>query len=586
MPRIPDSLVQDILHQVDIVDVISNYLPLEKKGKDYKAICPFHQDTNPSLSISPSRQIYKCFVCGAGGNAFTFIQHYLNTSYKEAIKKVAEIGGIQVGEEYFHEPVQVVNEKLVPLYTMHEEANKIYRHLLRTKTGLEAYEYLGRRHINDELIEKFDIGYAGLDNALFHAFKNLSYKEVDMLRSGLVIEGEHGLFDRYRDRVMFALHDKDGRVIGFSGRIYKDKPNESKYMNSPESDIFIKSKTLYHYHLAKEATKKAGFVYLLEGFMDVIALSKIGQDNTLALMGTALTNDHLNLIRRLTNTVYLCLDGDQAGQKAAIKSAKILLEHQFKVKMIKLMDGLDPDEILEQYGKETLEICLSTQVDPIEFEINYLYSQSNMANHEDIKNFIEITCKLLVDVKNPLDLEYFMELIASKSQSDLNVIKSYFNTLTRTTNTNTRVPTYVNKVDTSFKRLDKYQKAERELLYYMLKEKRIALNYEQKLGFMVNDLNRTLANYVVDYYRVYESMNMASFISYLPNDQLVQALLDITSDSLPDEIENEVVDDYIQTIKNNIVNKEIEQLKLEMNNELDALKKAELAKKIIELQQN
>ena len=355
MARLSDAKISEILQSVDIVDVISLYLPLQKKGKDYKAVCPFHNDTNPSLSISPARQIYKCFVCGAGGNAFTFLQEYLNISYLEAVKKVAEIGGIDVSELNFNTPTKKVDEKLVPLYTMHDEANMIFRHLLHTKTGLAAHEYLQSRHINDSLIEEFDIGYAGRDNQLYKAFQNLAYKEVDMVRSGLIIDGEHGAFDRYRDRVMFALHDADGKVIGFSGRVYKANTDESKYMNSPESEIFIKSKTLYHYHKAKEPIKKAGFVYLLEGFMDVIALSRIGINNTLAIMGTALTNEHMNMIRKLSNTVYLCLDGDRAGQSAAIKSARLLLDHQFNVKMIKLMDGMDPDEILEQFGEETQE---------------------------------------------------------------------------------------------------------------------------------------------------------------------------------------------------------------------------------------
>lgn len=387
MARLSEEKINRILQSVDIVDVISMYLNVEKKGKDYKAVCPFHDDTNPSLSISPSRQIYKCFVCGAGGNAFTFLQEYLNISYIEAVKKVAEIGGIDVSELNLTAPVKQVDAKLVPLYSMHEEASKIYKHLLNTRSGIAAHEYLNKRHIDESLMEKFSIGYAGLDNQLYKAFKNLNYSDLDMARSGLIIEGEHNYFDRYRDRIMFALHDEQGRVIGFSGRLYHKNEEGAKYINSPESEIFIKSKTLYNYHRAKEAIKKEGFVYLLEGFMDVIALSKIGINNTLALMGTALTSDHLKMIRKLTNTIHLTLDGDKAGQAAAIKSAKLLSDHQFNVKMVKLMDGLDPDEILEQFGKDTLEISLNTTLSPIEFEINHLYEITNLSNHEEKEDF-------------------------------------------------------------------------------------------------------------------------------------------------------------------------------------------------------
>lgn len=584
MARLSDAKISEILQSVDIVDVISLYLPLQKKGKDYKAVCPFHNDTNPSLSISPARQIYKCFVCGAGGNAFTFLQEYLNISYLEAVKKVAEIGGIDVSELNFNTPTKKVDEKLVPLYTMHDEANKIYRHLLHTKTGLAAHEYLQSRHINDSLIEEFDIGYAGRDNQLYMAFQNLAYKEVDMVRSGLIIDGEHGAFDRYRDRVMFALHDADGKVIGFSGRVYRSNTDESKYMNSPESEIFIKSRTLYHYHKAKEPVKKAGFVYLLEGFMDVIALSRIGIDNTLAIMGTALTNEHMNMIRKLSNTVYLCLDGDRAGQSAAIKSAKLLLEHQFNVKMIKLMDGMDPDEILEQFGEETLRIALTSTMDPIEFEIQHLYENTNMANHEETREFIQRSCQLIANMTNPIDRQYYIEMIATRSNSDQNVIKEFWQSLQ--TNKVVRQPVISPVVRNDYKRLDKYQKAERHLLFYMLHDKKVCDLYEQKIGFMFDDMNRIIASYIVDYYRTKEKMTIASFISYIQNTKMVEYVLEIMDENLPEEVEMKVIEDYIETIKINTQAKEIEQLKLQMANELDALKKAELAVKILEIQKN
>lgn len=584
MARLSDAKISEILQSVDIVDVISLYLPLQKKGKDYKAVCPFHNDTNPSLSISPARQIYKCFVCGAGGNAFTFLQEYLNISYLEAVKKVAEIGGIDVSELNFNTPAKKVDEKLVPLYTMHDEANKIFRHLLHTKTGLAAHEYLQSRHINDSLIEEFDIGYAGRDNQLYKAFQNLAYKEVDMVRSGLIIDGEHGAFDRYRDRVMFALHDADGKVIGFSGRVYKATTDESKYMNSPESEIFIKSKTLYHYHKAREPIKKAGFVYLLEGFMDVIALSRIGIDNTLAIMGTALTNEHMNMIRKLSNTVYLCLDGDRAGQSAAIKSARLLLDHQFNVKMIKLMDGMDPDEILEQFGEETLRIALTSTMDPIEFEIQHLYENTNMANHEETREFIQRSCQLIANLNNPIDRQYYIEMIATRSNSDQNVIKEFWQSLQ--TNKVVRQPVISPVVRNDYKRLDKYQKAERHLLFYMLHDKKVCDLYEQKIGFMFNDMNRIIASYIVDYYRTKEKMTIASFISYIQNTKMVEYVLEIMDENLPEEVEMKVIEDYIETIKINTQAKEIEQLKLQMANELDALKKAELAVKILEIQKN
>ena len=584
MARLSEEKINQILESVDIVDVISMYLNVEKKGRDYKAVCPFHDDTNPSLSISPSRQIYKCFVCGAGGNAFTFLQEYLNISYLEAVKKVAEIGGIDVSELNFSTPVKPIDQKLKPLYAMHEEAIHIYRHLLNTRSGLSAHEYLTSRHIDEKLIDKFSIGYAGIDNQLYKAFKNLNYSELDMARSGLVIEGEHSYFDRYRDRIMFALHDDQGRVIGFSGRLYHQNDEGAKYINSPESDIFIKSKTLYNYHRSKEAIKKAGFVYLLEGFMDVIALSKIGIDNTLALMGTALTVEHVKMIRKLTNTVYLTLDGDKAGQNAAIKSAKLLANYQFNVKMVKLMDGLDPDEILEQFGQETLNISLNTLISPIEFEINHLYETVNLANYEEKREFLEKSCMLIRNIDNMIDLQYYEEMIANKSGFDLEFIKEYMRSL----NANKQKISPVTHQETikKHKHLDKYEKAERHLLFYMLLDKQAANQYEQKIGFMFDDTNRVIASYIVDYYRQHDSIELSSFISYINNKQLVEYILEICDEQLPQTYNSTIIEDYIDIMKKQAKTKEIEQLKKQMARELDVLKKAELAKMIQDLQNN
>lgn len=584
MARISEEKINQILKSVDIVDVISMYLNVEKKGKDYKALCPFHDDKDPSLSISPSRQIYKCFVCGAGGNAFTFLQEYLNISYLEAVKKVAEIGGIDVSELTFSHQTEKVNPKLIPLYSMHDEATKIYQHLLNTRSGLGAHEYLTSRHIDEKLIEKFSIGYAGSDNQLYKAFSSLGYSEIEMAKSGLIVEGEHNYFDRYRDRIMFALHDANGKVIGFSGRIYHQNDTSAKYINSPESEIFIKSKILYNYHRAKEAIKKEGFVYLLEGFMDVIALSKIGIDNSLALMGTALSHDHIQLIRKLTNTVYIALDGDKAGQTAAIKSAKTLLDHKFNVKMIKLLNGMDPDEILEQLGEKKLQLALNNTISAIEFEIDYLYSITNFENYEQKREFLEKSADLIKTISNMIDLHYYEEMIANKSGFDIEFVKEYVRSLQE--KIKKVKPIYTSAVVKEYKHFDKYEKAERHLLFYMLQDKQVALQYEQKVGFMFNDSNRIIASYIVDYYRQHEKIEIASLVSYINNKNMIEYVLEILDEQLPKVCDLKIIDDYINIMKENAKNKEIEILKQEMAKEFDVLKKAILAKQIQELQSN
>lgn len=236
---------------------------------------------------------------------------------------------------------------------MHSEAQKIYSYYLNTKRGVEAKAYLAKRHFTDEIIKEFQIGYAPIDSVLYQSFSKLGYQEIDMIKSGLVIESQKH-FDRFNDRIMFPLYDWQGQIVGFSGRIYKPTQTDSKYMNSPESEIFIKGQTLYHYHQCKEAVKKEGFVYLLEGFMDVIAMYKAGIENTVAIMGTALTKEHIQSLRRLTNHACLCLDGDKAGLVAMSKATEELENTGFKVSIVILPNGQDPDEIYEAHGREGL----------------------------------------------------------------------------------------------------------------------------------------------------------------------------------------------------------------------------------------
>ena len=302
MSRIPQEKIDEIRNSVDIVDVIGRYLSLHRHGRSYKALCPFHDDSDPSLSISQEKQIYMCFVCHNGGNVFTFLQNYLHIEWIEAVKMVAEIGHVDLSAYHLESYSQSVKEENKVYYDMHTEANRIYSYYLNTKSGTLARDYLAKRGFDEELIKRFDVGYAPSKNVLYEAFKHMGYQEIDMEKSGLVIESQRH-YDRFNDRVMFALHDEYGRVVGFSGRIYKNGQEGAKYMNSPESDIFIKGQVLYNYHRCKDAVKKEGFVYINEGFMDVIAMSRAHHENCIALMGTALTQGHIRMLKKLTKNI-------------------------------------------------------------------------------------------------------------------------------------------------------------------------------------------------------------------------------------------------------------------------------------------
>ncbi|GFI42041.1 DNA primase [Thomasclavelia cocleata] len=581
MPRLSAEKINEIRQSVDIVDVIGNYLSLQKKGRNYVSLCPFHDDSHPSMSISPERQIYMCFVCHNGGNVFTFLKNYLKIPYIEAVKMVASMGNIDISEYNLEKRVQPVEQKFEPLYKMHDEANKIYNHYLNTKLAIDAKEYLTKRKITDEIIDMFEIGYAPSNNILLKAFEKMNFNKVSMYESGLVIESNAG-YDRFSNRIMFPLHDANGRVVGFSGRIYQPSQNESKYMNSPESDIFIKGETLYNYHRVIEETRQAGFVIITEGFMDVIALYKAGIKNAVAIMGTALTKGHVSLLKRLSKTVYLCLDGDKAGKNATIKSIDILLHEGFTIKVVDLPENLDPDEFLDKKGGDELESLIKSPLSSLDFKMNYYYEMTNMDNYDDRKKYLETIAKEISNLSDIIDQDYYIQQLEKKSGfsketitrlvSDKNVSKI------EQVNPSNYIP-----YQKSIRLIDKYVRAERDLLYYMMNDKNVAMMYEAKAGFMFNDTYRIIASYIVDYYRQEVVLEVADLISSIEDENLVKNIVEISQLELPELQDSKAIEDYIEIIKEKTVRIKVEELTKALKDTFDPKQKAQILKEIIAL---
>lgn len=590
MPRLSEEKIQKIRSSVDIAEVIGDYLPLQKKGKNYMAICPFHDDRNPSLHISSDLQIYKCFVCGAGGNVFTFLQNYLKISYLEAVRICADKAGIDVSELDGYREVKPMNQADIPLYKMHEEAVKIYQLYLKTKTGQDAKAYLDKRHIDERIIQEFQIGYAPNDNSLYKAFQKLQFSEIDMAKSGLIIENETRYYDRFNERIVFPLWDSDGRVVGFSGRIFRPQDEMAKYLNSPESEIFTKGKTLYRYYQSKSAIKKAGFVYLLEGFMDVIALYRAGIENAVAIMGTALTKDHLQLLRKVTDTIHLCLDGDKPGQTAMMKASQVLLDHGFKVRVIVLKQGMDPDELLNNFGQEALHTALKTHLSVLEFQISYYAQMTNLENHDDKMESFNKLLPSLLNLDNPIDRDYYVSLIAQKFKMSAESIASAISS----EKTVMKQKQNIRPVEYKNYRIqppadNKYVKAEHGLVFYMLQERQVADRYEAELGFLYDDDLRLLANLIVDYYRRFPVLIVADFVDDINRNnedakKILKVLLDIQTEHIPHQFTSVVISDYIKKVEQYAIQIQINNFKEEMKQELNAGKKAAIAMDIITLQ--
>lgn len=579
MPRLSSEKINEIRQSVDIVDVIGNYLPLEKKGRNYVAICPFHDDTDPSLTISPEKQIYMCFVCHHGGNVFRFLQDYLKISFLEAVKIVAEMGHIDVGDFSFQEEHHHVNPETEPLYQMYDEANRIYRHYLGTKPAILAKDYLHDRGITQDIIDRFEIGYAPNQNILLSSFEKSGFSKMQVYASGLVIESKAG-YDRYRDRIMFPLHNSDGKVVGFSGRIYKKTQQEAKYINSPESKIFTKGEILYNYHRIKDNVRDKGNIIILEGFMDVIALYKAGIENTVAIMGTALTLAHITLLKRLTKNVVLCLDGDQAGQNAMIKCVDALYEQGFHISVVVIPDNMDPDEFLNAKGQDELQALFEKPVSLIEFKMNYYYQRINTDNYEDRKQYLNSMVDMINGLHDEVDKAYYSELLEKRSGFSKELIQRLLLKSKPVKAIKTYQPITYKK---THRLIDKYQKAERELLYFMMQDKKYAMLYEAKAGYMFDHIHRIIASYIVDYYRQYVVLEVADLISQIQDEKIVKTILDISSLNLPELKDNQAIYDYIDTIKEKMKKERVKQLEEDLVNTFDDIQKSKIAMEIIEL---
>ena len=339
-----NDLANTIRSKIDIVDIIGERIPLTARGKNYFCVCPFHDDSNPSMSVSREKQIYTCFSCHATGNVFTFLMNYEHIDFKETLKYLGEKVGIDTGNIH----IAKKSNKYDKLYEAYKLSLKYFQNNLNSNIGKIAKKYLLDRKIDDKLIKEFEIGLS-LDKR-DDLTKLLTSKEYDLVtlnRIGLATDN----YDIYNDRIMFPLYDVSGRVVGFSGRIYKDS-GKNKYLNTKETEIFKKGEILYHYHIAREECRIRKSVIVMEGFMDVIRASSIDIRNTVALMGTALTKEQVNLLKRLSNNIILCLDGDDPGQHATLNIGNMLFDMGVEVKVVVLPNPDDPDSFILKNGKD------------------------------------------------------------------------------------------------------------------------------------------------------------------------------------------------------------------------------------------
>lgn len=568
--RVSEEKIVEIRKSVNIVDIISDYIPVEQKGRNYFAICPFHDDHNPSMSISPEKQIYTCFVCGAHGNVFNFIMDYENVSFYEALKIVANKSNIELNIDDYNQNIEKRNDNN-NLYEIYDFAFKYYQNNLLTKDGKEALDYLYKRDFTDEIIKEFGIGLS-TKNKLTKVLLNKGYKNEDLLNSGISSFNDN-VYDTFIDRIMFPLWDLDGKVVGFSGRIYKTN-DSSKYVNSKESDIFKKGNLLYNYHRAKQFARRKKSIIIVEGFMDVIALYKVGIYNVVASMGTAITKEQARLLKKLSTNIILCFDGDTAGNKATLSCSNELIDIGIYPKIIRLPSPLDPDEFLSKYGKEKFDEYLENPKSLLDYKIDYYRSITNFNNSEEISNYI----KNVLSELNLVEDKIVKEIILKKLSDETNISFSTINGLLKE-NTKKKEKKQENKVT-----FNKYEKAERRLIFYMIRYPEVIRIYENnKCNFPTKEF-RFLASEIIYYYNKHNCLSIADFLSYLNDkEELLEAFKKIDTLNINENYCYEEIMDYINLLNDYSIKERIKILTKEFKKENDFIKKTEIAKEISEL---
>lgn len=406
----PEELVEEIRSKNDIVDVISSYVRLQKKGSSYFGLCPFHNEKSPSFSVSRQKQMYYCFGCGAGGNVFTFLMEYENYSFVEALKYLADRAGVELPEpEYSGEAKKRADTKAILLEINKAAAQYFYVQLLRPQGG-HALTYLKDRKLSDDTIKAFGLGYSNkYSDDLYKYLKSKGYKDDMISQAGLIsIDEKYGVHDKFWNRVMFPIMDVNSRVIGFGGRVMGDaKP---KYLNSPETIIFDKSRNLYGLNRARKSRKP--YFLLCEGYMDVISLHQAGFTNAVASLGTALTPGHAALIKRYVNEVYLTYDSDEAGTKAALRAGPILREVGITAKIIRMEPYKDPDEFIKNLGAEAFEERIQKARNGFMFSLEILERNYDMTSPEGRTDFMKEAARKLTEFDEEIERNNYIDAVA------------------------------------------------------------------------------------------------------------------------------------------------------------------------------
>lgn len=575
------NIINEIRSKVDIVDIISSYLPLTQKGKNFFGVCPFHDDTNPSMSVSREKQIYRCFSCGASGNVFNFIMDYEHVSFKEALSILANKTGIEIKGLKLDKK----ESKYDKLYEIYELAHKYYQNNMSSSYAKKAKEYLNNRHIDEDMIKEYKIGLS-LDKS-DNLTKLLLARGYDLNTLNSIGLANYDK-DVYMNRIMFPLYDLNGRVVGFSGRRY-DGIKENKYVNTKGTDIFQKGETLYNYHNAREFVRSKNQVIVMEGFMAVIRTLTTGIKNVVALMGTAMTKEQANLIKRLSTNVVLCFDGDEPGRKACLDNGNELEKLGCDVSIVELDGGLDPDDYILKYGSDDFKNLVKNAITLSDYRIKRLKKNINLNSDLEKTEYINNVLAETSKIEDEIHQEFILKKLAKEFNISYNTLEKRLLSFEKENSKEekkTELEVVIKPNQTEVKK-DKYYIATNALLYYMLVNKKCLEYYNSgKINFL-NEDERYLASEISYYEQKYGIITPADFYTYLQTkEELLKVLNRVLELELDQEVTEKTILDYIKTLKDYRLKQEINRLEKELKDENDVMKQANIALKIAELRKN
>ena len=565
MALIDSETVNKIRKSNDIVDVISSYIDLVPKGKNYFGVCPFHDDHSPSMSVSREKQIYRCFTCGASGNVLTFVMNYENIGFVDALKKLGDKVGIHLDIKSSQK-----DSKYSEFYDIYELSTNFYKNNLNSPLGEEARKYLNSRKITEDMIKTFDIGLSLNDSLSKMLVKK--YDSKKLIDIGLSHEYNGKIADLFLNRIMFPIKDLFGNVVAYSGRKY-DNSDAPKYINTKETVIFKKGNVLYNYFSALEEIRRKKEIIICEGFMEVIRLYSIGVKNVVALMGTSFTNDQLEVIKKLNVNVVLNLDNDDPGKLAAFQIGETLSKNGINPSVIVFDRYKDTDELIMNDGADAFHKAYNNRVNYIDYRLHYLKSNKNLNDSVELAKYIN---EAILSI-NEIDDDILKEIKAKELSSEFDISLETIKSKLTTKEVKPKEIAKPKKIILN----DKYRKSEIRIIYLMLNNKEVIRKYEKNLGFLPNDDMKKLANEIVYFKEINGGWDYADFITYVMNKPWLKESLDIVLNTeQSEEYSKEELEDYFTTIKKFEVEKQINKLTNKMKETLDIEEKIKIAKRI------